>query len=256
MLIHFCDLIIGLYLLSMVIKDAAAGKLYMESDTEWRRSIICHTISFVSLWCVLLEALFVLAVSIARYRVVKYPFQKPYGKKVTYLMYIVLPVTFAIFITVAIIFGHQMEGLIYISSPLCLLVGKIDESVTQTVVTILVPIYLIGILVATLVCYFKLINASRKSVLDKARKDERSKAVTRSVILVGTTNAICWIPSSVFYLVSVFMDEFPVLVLYWMTLVILPINAMMNPIIFNSSDIKRLFTTIKDNVKCIRSINK
>lgn len=200
--------------------------------------------------------LFVLAVSIARYRVVKYPFQKPYGKKVTYLMYIVLPVTFAIFITVAIILRHQIEGLIYISSPLCLLVGKIDESVTQTVVTILVPIYLIGILVAALVCYFKLINASRKSVLDKAEKDERSKAVTRSVILVGTTNAICWIPSSVFYLVSVFMDGFPVLVLYWMTLVILPINAMMNPIIFNCSDIKRLFTTIKDNVKCIRSINK
>ena len=171
-------------------------------------------------------------------------------------MYIVLPVTFAIFITVAIILRHQMEGLIYISSPLCPLVGKIDESVTQTVVTILVPIYLTGILVATLVCYFKLINVSRKSVLDKAKKDERSKAVTRSVILVGTTNAICWIPSSVFYLFSVFMDEFPVLALYWMTPVILPINAMMNPIIFNSSDIKRLFTTIKDNVKCIRSINK
>ena len=197
-----------------------------------------------------LEALFVLAVSIARYQVVKYPFQKPFGKKVSYLMYVVLPVIFAIFITVAIILRHENEGLIIISSPLCLLVGKIDQSVTQTVVSILVPFYLISIFVATLVCYFKLINVSRKSdeVLGKVIKDERTKAVTRSVILVGTTNAICWIPSSVFYLASVFMDEFPVLVLYWMTLVILPINAMMNPIIFNYLDIKRHLTTIKDKI--------
>ena len=158
-------------------------------------------------------------------------------------MYVVLPVIFGIFITVAIILRHEMEGLVYISSPLCLLFGKIDQSVTQTVVSILVPIYLIGIFVATLVCYFKLINESRKSdkVLGKFIKDERRKAVTRSVVLVGTTNAIFWISSSVFYLASVFMDEFPVLVLYWMSLVILPINAMMNPIIFNYLDIKKTF---------------
>ncbi len=45
-------------------------------------------------------------------------------------------------------------------------------------------------------------------ILDNKMKMQRKEAITINVILVGVTNITCWIPSSVFYLVSAFVDEF------------------------------------------------
>ena len=101
--------------------------------------------------------------------------------------------------------------------------------------------YLLLILFIVLILHYKLIILSGTSskVLDGEKKNKRQKSVTINIILVGVTNAICWIPSSIFYIVSVFDIKTLVALLYWITLVILPINAMINPIIFNFSEIRR-----------------
>ena len=241
MLINSCDLIVGLYLLTVAIKDVIVGNNYVDSDILWRSSITCHAVAFVSLWSILVEALFIMTISIARYKVVKDPFEKPFGKKCTIFNVVFFPLIFAILIFMAIFLRHQVEGLSYLSSALCIILGKTDKSISQQVVTILVPLYLIIILGVTLIFYIKLFYSSKQSagILNEVKKTERIKAISRNVILAGTTNAICWIPSSLFYLISVFVAEFPVLVLYWMILVVLPTNAMMNPIIFNLSNIKK-----------------
>ena len=109
---------------------------------------------------------------------------------------------------------------------------------------------LIIILVVTLIFYIKLLYLSKQSarILNEVKKMERIKAISRNVILAAT-NTICWIPSSLFFLISVFVAEFPVLVLYWIKLVVLPINAIMNPIIFNLSNIKNDLNKIKGHIK-------
>ena len=135
----------------------------------------------------------------------------------------------------------MVEGLSYLSSPLCILLGKSGGSLTQNIFTVMISFYLLFSLIIILILYYKVIILSRQSnnVLNKIRLDKRQKSVTIHVILVGLTNAICWIPSSLFHLVSIFDLKSSVDLLYWITLVILPLNSMINPIIFNLSKIKR-----------------
>ena len=199
-----------------------------------------------------MEALFTVTVSIARYNVVKDPFGKPFGKKSKLFIKKILPLTLTFLIFIVIFVRYEGEGLTFLSSPLFILLGKTDKSVTQKLVTIITSVYLIIIQTVTLIFSFKLLNLNSKSnaVLDEVKKRERKQTMTRNIILAGTTNVICWIPFSVFYLVSVFLDNFPVLVLYWMTLVVLPINSMLNPIIFNLSDIKSKMKKIKETKNC------
>ena len=128
------------------------------------------------------------------------------------------------------------------SSSLCILLGKSEKSETQNITTIVVSSYLLLSFMIILILYINLIILSNKSskVLTDLKQKLRQKAVTTIVILVGTTNAICWIPSSVFYLVSISGVRSSINLLYWMTLVVLPINSMINPILFNTPKIETL----------------
>ena len=153
----------------------------------------------------------------------------------------VFPVIFVILASIAIYIRQQIEGLSYLSSPLCILLGKSANSLTQNIVTVLASLILLLSLFIILILYYKIIILSKQSdnASDDVKLNKRQNSVTIHSISVGLTNLICWVPSSIFYLVLIFDIIFPVALFYWITLVVLPINAMINPIIFNLSKIRR-----------------
>ena len=51
-------------------------------------------------------------------------------------------------------------------------------------------------------------------------------------ILVTVTNALCWLPSSTIYIISVVRETYPANLLIWNAILINPINSMINPVIF------------------------
>lgn len=249
LLINFCDVTFGLYLLTVSILDAAQGERYVESDKRWRKGVICVSLAVVSLLSVVLEALFLLMISIARYRVVTDPFEKPFGKKVNIIAVVLIPFILATALSVGVYLRKYVEGISGLSSTLCVLLGRTDKSLSQKLISILVPVYLNIFFWVIIFLYFKTVTSERKTtpVLDKVAQMKRQKSITVCVILAGATNALCWIPSSVFFLVSVSVAKFPVQLLSWVTLVVLPLNAVLNPVIFNLSEIK---LQLKQLTKC------
>ena len=234
--INISDLMVGLYLISIASADVIVGDNYVELDLSWRTSLPCHALSFMSMCAILISTFFMLGLSIERYRVIKYPLSRRGSMKTE----AVFPVTCAILTSIVLYIRHQVEGVSYLSSPLCILLGKSGNSATQNILTVAFSFYLLLTLFIVLILHYKLIILSNQSekILHDVKQRKRQKSVTTNVVLVGLTNVICWIPSSIFYIVSVFNINSPVALLYWITLVILPINAMINPIIFNFSEIR------------------
>ena len=185
-----------------------------------------------------MSALFMMTVSIFIYKVIKSPLS---GEGAIVVEPFVL-ILFVTLILIVIYFRHQLEDLSYLSSPLCFLLGRSEKSETQNITTMVVSLYLLLSLIIILILYIKLIILSNKSgsVLTEQKQKLRQKTITTNIILVGTTNAICWIPSAVFCLVSVFGIKSSVNLLYFMILIVLPINSMINPIFFNISKILSL----------------
>ena len=232
------DFMVGLYLLSVAITDRVIGDNYVGSDLLWKRSVPCNVMSFMSLLAILMSALFLLALSISRYKVIKSPLSSK-GAIVIEPLVLILFVTLILF---GIYLRHQVKDLSYLSSPLCIQLGKSEKSEAQNITTMVASLYQLFSLIIILILYVKLRILSNKSgkFLSEQKQKQRQKAITTNVILVGTTNTICWLPSSVFHLVSVFGIKSPVYLLYWMTLLVLPINSMINPILFNTSKIESL----------------
>ena len=240
MLISGCDLIIGFYVFIIVLKDIIDGDNYVQTDSLWRRSILCQLIGFMFMYPVLLVPLFILSVCISRYRVVKDPFQKPFTEATMKLITICIPIVLAVVLLVVTYLRKGIENLPGLSSPLCLLLGNTDQSTIQQIVTLFTAIHLIFIFLIIVVFYFKLLTESRKAITNTLiETKERQKTVMIHIILTGTSNGLCWIPFSLFYLVSSLVNEFSMICHFWIVLVILPFNSLLNPILFNISEIKR-----------------
>ena len=85
----------------------------------------------MSLLAILMSALFMLPLSISRYRAITVPSS---SQEVIVIKHFVL-ILFVILILIVIYFRHQVEGLSYLSSPLCILLGKSEKSETQNITT-------------------------------------------------------------------------------------------------------------------------
>ena len=240
MLINICDFLTGFYLLSIIIKDALSGSNYIETDLLWRSSVLCHGIGVLFLLSVLLSAFYLLSVSLSRYKAVKNPFKKSFTKFNIILFTIYTPLIFIVLISIVVLLRHQIEGAKYLSSPLCSILGNTNDSIVQKIITAITSIYLLIIFITIVSIYTKLlfILKQEENFLKDSKSKQKQSQLSNYILLVSGSNALCWIPSSIFYLVSVFVEKFPVFWLYWITLIVLPLNSMINPFIFHLSDIQ------------------
>ncbi len=249
--VNISDFVVGLCLFIIAISDIRHTDSFMEGDKLWRSSFLCHLSAFLFLLALLAGASFMMVISIARYRVVEDPFEKPFSKKHNIFFTSFITLTFSTFLIICIVTRKLIEDKSSLSLPPCLLLGDTDGSVAQLVITVTVPLYLLLILGIIEAFSLKLILHDKSDVvLDEKEEQKRQKAIAIHLILSGTTNIISWVPPSVFCLVSVFLNQFSLDALYWFSLIILPLNCLMNPLIYRLSDIKEKMATLKCPSPC------
>ncbi len=238
-LLNVCDFVLGLYLLSICIMDISHTTNFMEKDKVWRGSLPCHLLAFCFLLALFLECLFMTIISIARFKVVADPFEKPFSRRQNMFLTSIFVSIFICFIVVCMLIRNLVEGKSSLSLPFCLLLGSTDDSVVQVLITIVVSAYLCLMLATSEIFYLKLICFDSQSpVIDEKREKKRKRGIITNALLSGITNACSWLPASLFYFVTVFLGEFSVHALYWISLIVLPLNALMNPLIYRLSDVK------------------
>ena len=64
-------------------------------------------------------------------------------------------------------------------------------------------------------------------------------SVFRQILILSLSKVICWISSSVIFITALVMDKYPPLIIYWTTILIVPINAIAIPIVLSLTALKR-----------------
>ena len=232
----------GLHLLLIAGADRIIGMDYIGIDLVWRSSLLCHSLGLVSIVAILLSAFFLLLLCLSRYLAVRFPMKHIITKSLVKQILLLLTCIVIILVSVTLFIRSKIEKLQYMSSPLCILLGNLGDSLTQRSFTLCTSFILIAIMLTILMLYGGLFAAQKTSSLKvdnlSMHTNTSRKTVTFYIIAVGLTNILCWLPSSGFYLVSSFLDKFPVVLLYWIILVVMPINPLINPILFNFKYLK------------------
>ncbi len=238
------DLLTGIYIFIIVLKDIFAGENYIGFDPAWRSSYLCHAAAALLLFSIFSSGVCLLFISISRFQVLKDPLNKFKTKQHQCLSHtrLCLGVIVIIFVSVPSLFilRFAVENLPHLSSPLCTLVGSTHESVVDKVITTVVsPFFLLNLSAIVFVCWRMIrINKLSAQVLDEKRKKQRQKSLTTHLVAGVVTNTLCWAPSALFFLVSFLVSDFPPVVLHVVTLFVLPINSMASPFLFHLSELK------------------
>ncbi len=79
---------------------------------------------------------------------------------------------------------------------------------------------------------------SQQKIGQALSKKQSNASLVVQIIVVSSSNILCWIPSNVIYLISMFMQEYPIDMIIWFMIAVMPINSVINPLVY-------IFTTIR-----------
>ena len=83
------------------------------------------------------------------------------------------------------------------------------------------------------------VTKSKRSL--KIPKSEVENKMMYQLILTSTTNILCWIPANGIYLSAMFLSIYPINLVIWATVVVMPINSVINPFVFIMINLKGYF---------------
>ena len=76
-------------------------------------------------------------------------------------------------------------------------------------------------------------------MVTKSRQDS-NLALIIQLILITTSNILCWFPASCVYISAMFLSTYPIDIVIWTTVIVLPINSIVNPSIFILTNVKKM----------------
>ncbi len=232
-LLNMSDCCIGVQLLTLASADLYYGEKYIIYDTIWRSSAICHTISLLSLAANLLSMYILAFIAVSRLILVIFPMSEAVKRRKT-LFFVIGAGLFGIctfLVTIIFTMAHSNDEGAIQPLPLCLMYGVSGRYTFISVVygtAQLTSTFFILVIYIILVFALSKARKRRQEITSANNPHDTSVSLSRLVI-VNLSNFFCWIPSSVLLFVSLGVDKYPISLLFWVTMVLTPINSVINP---------------------------
>ena len=245
MLMHLAvsDGLMGVYLITIAVKDVIWSGQYYLHDYEWRSSLSCQITGAISLLSSEVSVMLISLISADRFKNIVFPFRSSglthkmtHGLCFTIWMigYIIafLPM-FGIHYFEDPASGHHYYGRSVVCLPLQLSSDK--PAGWEYSVAVFVGLnlaFFIFVMVAYLVIFI-----NRSLVKSKSANTKRETALAKRVFFIILTDCACWMPVIVLGIRSIVEKSFqtPGDLTVWIAVFALPINSAINPILYTLS---------------------
>ena len=231
--VNFSDLLCGIYISILWIADIIFMGEFALEESNW----ISHPICFVAFGVSLLFSLFspsiLLFMSLSRLLIVIYPLD-PQLKDINLVMKLSISI-FCSTIVLAFLFTSSMYYF-YRQIPLSLCSPFVDPNNKVILIrsitwfTVILQLLSVVFIITIYVLLFRKLLVSQKDI--EVSKKKSNFALLVHILVVTSSNVICWIPSGVIYLSSIFKDKYPIEMIIWTTISCTTINSAINPIVF------------------------
>ncbi len=236
--VNVVDISCSLPLLLLWIEDLIYKGRYIL--LVWKSSAVCYIISGLFLFYNYLSPFVLGLLALSRLMVVA----KPLETRFTEASF-VLKVIFAFF-GIVCVFVVICTLLLWIINhfvlnsdiPLTVCSPFVDpqnlNTLTKIFTWMMVSFQMVSI-ITIIVFYVKLFLSLKKSqekVKNVVSKQRDNLPLVLQLIVITGSNIFCWIPSCVIFLVSIFLDQYPIKMIVWTIIAVTPINSVLNPIVF------------------------
>ena len=245
--LNFSDMLCGIYLAWIAVSDILFKGIYLINENLWKSHPLCLTGICIILWFTTSSQIMLLYSSVSRLRAVIDPI-KSGGKSQKVIFYQVciihlFSICLSFFLTFVLQFSEKQ-----LPTSLCSpFIDPSNSSVFTKVISWIVIITQSIVSLTIVMMHTLLIKEVNKSkgVLKKDKFDADKMMMTQ-LLLTSTSNILCWFPTNSVYISAMFLSIYPVTLVIWTTVVVMPINSIINPCVFIGTHFK---TFIKGRIK-------
>ena len=193
------DFLMGVYLIIIAGADMSLRGEYIFNDESWRASGWCQFAGVISALSSEASVLFMCLITLDRILVIKYPFgQVRISQKPATIFALLVWIIGTIISVIPLVFTSYFKGEFYSKSGVCLALPLTRDRPAGWMYSISIfigfnSVTFILIAIGQWMIYNE-INSSKKLVGGKRSKRSNDLRVARNLLLVVTTDFLCWFP--------------------------------------------------------------
>ena len=207
----------------------------------WKTHNFCFLAFGLILWYSFLYPFLLTFMAVSRFMVVFYPLKTKFKQfHFTALTILVISgFSFGSSLSICLIINLMGE---VIPSVLCFpFVEPTDSGFIMGIVTWFVGatqiLCSITILIVHILVFMK-VGKSKNLVSSKNSKS--SNPIIIQIFLLTVSSIVCWFPSNIIYITAIYKSSFSVHILIWTTILITPINSIVQPLALSITSLKRI----------------
>ncbi len=240
---NIMDLKCGVYLVILWVADLYFYRNFSVKEKYWRSHPICFTSFGILTNFSLLSPLLLCFVSLSRFMIVAHPIDPKY-KKSKNIIIVIFCLLFICVLPSLVLTMQTYQTKSILPMSLCSpFVDPSDSFTVVFVVTLTIVVEQCAACIAIGGIYLALLlelNKSKKSLSNSTSMHKSNVGLIAQVVVISASNIVCWIPSGIIYLLSLFLEKYPVDVVIWATIVMTPINSVINPTVFAVTTFRKI----------------
>ena len=241
--LNLSDSLCGVYLFIMWLSDQIFQSVHFVNEDLWKSHLLCFVGHGLILWFTISSQIFLISLSAARFLAVVYPLKTrtKTEKKTLYQISLthIFAMSFSVFLTLVLFFTEK-----HLPTSLCL--PFIDPSGLSffskfiSYINVISQSIISGIISSMHIFLIIHVNKNAGSIEVSKSLKNSNKAVISQLILTSASNILCWFPVNVVYISAMFLSVYPIDLVIWTTVTIMPINSVINPCILSSVKLKQI----------------
>ena len=242
--INVINALLGISMGVLLAADLYYGNNFPMYEASWRSSTLCFFSFSLTILHSILSALLLMLVSFQRYLVVIFPLEAR-SKDLSMRKYLVFAFIFSIILTTIVTI---LMNFLYQFIPLGICTPFVDP--TNSVFLIKIITWFVVVLQSTanvviILAYTYIYKELQSgSSLDmKEIKKQSYQNIGMQLVITTISNIFCWMPSGVIFFISIYLHYYPLDLIMWTIAVIVPLNSLLNPFIFNFVRLKHVLNT-------------
>lgn len=243
--VNLADILCGIYLVILWTADLYSQGDFILKEIKWRSSPVCFAAFSTVLNFCFLSPVSLCFLSYSRLTLVLNPLTFKFKEfrfifRCNLLLFVFSSALSTTATTITKVFSRKV--------PTALCSPFVDPSNSVTDVKIYTWLVVMSQTFAAfyiLSQYTRLIFALQKSQIEMQKFScikQVPLTLALQMIVITLSNILCWIPSGVVYLISVMAEKYSTAMVVWTTICVMPINSVINPLIFLVIGVKRALT--------------
>ena len=227
------DLTCGVYMTFILIATIYFKNTFAVNELEWRGHIACKVAASTFTFFQISSVAVIIFMTLARLSITIDPFKSKF-RNASFCSKCLIATFLAglVFSTILTLINIYFSNSMFLPTALCnIFYDPLVNSVNKYSAIFLAVSQLGASLavVAMNIILYKKTKDSFKMQMNKKKVSSHRQMIIQIIMITGT-NILCWVPSGIIYILSVFIQSFPTDILLYTTIYVTPLNSLVNPI--------------------------